>query len=104
MLEHGDDSQAPQVHLAQVPPPVQTATPGRVDAYQRDTGRVEPLNPSALTVEQVAQLLTAAGAKRADIETIRRHIASGAPVSADGKVNLMHYLAWLMREVSNGEE
>jgi hypothetical protein len=91
MSEHGDDSQAPQVHMAQVPPPAQTAPSGRVD-------------PTALTVEQVAQLLTAAGAKRADAATIRRHIASGAPVSAAGKINLVHYMAWLVREVSHGEE
>ena len=91
MPEHSGNTQAPQVHMAQVSPPAQTTPPGQV-------------NPAALTVEQVSQLLSAAGAKRADIETIRRHIAAGVPVSVEGKVNLVHYMAWLMREVSHGEE
>jgi hypothetical protein len=86
MSEYGSDSRTLQAaHAA-------TAAPPRL------------VDPTALTVEQTAQLLTAAGARHADVETIRRHIAGGAPVSAEGKVNLVHYMAWLMREVSHGEE
>ena len=62
------------------------------------------VDPAALTVEQVSQLLTAAGARHADVETIRRHVADGAPVSAEAKLNLVHYMAWLVREVSHGED
>jgi hypothetical protein len=59
------------------------------------------VNPAALTIEQLIRLLSAAGAKLATDETIRRHIQAGAPMAADGRVNLMHYMAWLVREVSN---
>jgi hypothetical protein len=62
------------------------------------------INPAALTVEQVSQLLIAAGSKHANVETIRRHIESGAPVSSEGKINLLHYTAWLVREVSHAED
>lgn len=91
MSDHGDNSQLPH---GDSPSPVAAATaapPRRVD-------------PTALTVEQVSQLLTAAGARHADAETIRRHVASGAPLSAEGKINLVHYMAWLVREVSHGED
>lgn len=86
MSEYGMDNQTSQAADTATAPP-----PNRVD-------------PTALTVEQLSKLLTAAGARHADFETIRRHIASGAPVSAGEKVNLVHYMAWLMREVSHGED
>ena len=60
MSEHDGDSQAPQVHLATVDQTAHAASPAQV-------------NPSALTIEQVSHLLSAAGAKRADVETVRRH-------------------------------
>jgi hypothetical protein len=33
-------------------------------------------------------------------ETIGRHLAAGAPASADGRVNLVHYAAWMNRELA----
>ncbi|MCX6915576.1 MAG: hypothetical protein NT167_21460, partial [Verrucomicrobia bacterium] len=59
------------------------------------------VNPSALTIEQLIRLLSAAGAKLASDETIRRHIQAGAPTAADGRMNLMHYMAWLVQQVSS---
>lgn len=82
-------------------PPRASDAPGGPTGQATTTGQV---NPAALTVEQVARLLTAAGARCADVETIRRHIAAGAPVSGAGTINLVHYMAWLVREVSHGEE
>jgi len=58
------------------------------------------VNPAALTVEQVARLLTAAGGGAVSVEAVRRHIERGAPTSADGRVNLVCYAAWLVRECS----
>lgn len=60
-------------------------------------------NPAALTVEQAARILTAVGGRHTTVETIRRHIEAGAPVAADGRLNLVHYMAWLIRELSDGE-
>jgi len=62
------------------------------------------VNPAALTVGQAAKVLTAVGSRHATAETIRRHIEAGAPTTADGRLNLVHYLAWLVREMSHGEE
>ena len=62
------------------------------------------VNPAALTVEQAARILAAVGGRRTTVETIRRHIEGGAPTDRDGRVNLMQYVAWLVREMSVGEE
>ena len=68
------------------------------------TGEPRAVNPAALTVEQLARLLTVAGAKSATADAIHRHVARGAPTAADGRINLVHYMAWLIREMSVGEE
>jgi len=47
------------------------------------------LNPAALTVAQLARLLGVPEQK------VREHVADGAPISADGTMNLVHYTAWL---------
>ena len=56
-------------------------------------------NPAALTVEQLAH------AMGLPVETIRRHVEDGTPVTADGTINLIHYSAWLnkrLRELEAG--
>ena len=52
-----------------------------------------PVNPTALTVEQLARMLAVPA------EKVRDHVAAGTPVAADGTVNLVHYAAWLNREL-----
>ncbi|MBI5724826.1 MAG: hypothetical protein HZA50_12775 [Planctomycetes bacterium] len=54
--------------------------------------RVDPL---AMTVAQAAKILSAVGNGLVTEEILRRHIAAGAPTTADGKVNLVHYAVWL---------
>ena len=61
------------------------------------------VDPGALSVEQIARLLTAAGGKTVSERTVRAHIEAGAPVSAEGRLNLVHYVAWLVREVARGQ-
>ena len=61
-------------------------------------------NPSALTAEQLSRLLAASGSKSATAEVIRRHIEAGAPTVADGRLNLIHYVAWVVREVANVDD
>ena len=58
---------------------------------------------TALTVAQVSQVLSAAGGRRIDEDMVRADIDAGAPVNADGTLNLVHYAAWLVREVSGGD-
>jgi hypothetical protein len=52
------------------------------------------LNPTALTIEKAAKAL---GVGR---EILEADIAAGAPVNADGTVNLVHYAAWLVKELA----
>jgi DeoR/GlpR family transcriptional regulator of sugar metabolism len=53
------------------------------------------VNPAALTVAQLARMLAVPE------ETIRRHLAAGAPAGADGRVHLVHYAAWLNKELAS---
>jgi len=66
-------------------------------------GGAGALSPTGLSLEQAARVLSAVGARYATIENIRRDIEAGAPVNADGTVNLVHYAAWLAREVAGGD-
>jgi hypothetical protein len=56
----------------------------------------KPLNPAAITPEMAAKLLGLPS------EIIHKHINEGAPVAADGTMNLIHYAAWLNGRVSHG--
>ncbi len=58
---------------------------------------------TALTVAQAAKVLSAAGGGRITGEMLGADIEAGAPVNADGTMNLVHYAAWLVREVSRGD-
>ena len=60
------------------------------------------LNPAAMTVEDAAKLLTKASGVRVSEAQIRADIEAEAPTNADGTVNLVHYAAWLVREMATG--
>ena len=53
-----------------------------------------------MTLEQAARVLAAVGARYSTVENIRRDIEAGAPVNADGTVNLVRYAAWLAKEMA----
>ena len=53
------------------------------------------VNPAALTTEQLARAIGL------PVETVHRHVAEGAPVGADGTINLIHYAAWLNRRLAS---
>ena len=55
------------------------------------------VNPAALSVAQLARMLAVPE------ETVRRHLAAGAPATADGRINLVHYAAWLNRELARDD-
>ena len=59
------------------------------------------LRPTSLSVDELARLLTAAAPDGPPVlpEAVREDIAAGAPVGEDGRVNLVHYAAWLAREL-----
>ena len=59
------------------------------------------VNPHSLSIEEVSRLLSAAGGKRITPEQIRADVEAGAPVERDGRINLVTYTAWLMREMQS---
>ena len=65
-----------------------------------DHDRVEtPLNPAALSPANLARLLTRVGGQPVTEEMVEADLAAGAPLNADGTINLVHYCAWLVREM-----
>jgi len=61
------------------------------------------LNPQALSLDDVARILTASGRQPVTTEMIRADIDGGAPVNPDGTINLVPYAAWLVRENARGD-
>jgi hypothetical protein len=60
----------------------------------------QSLSPTSLTPADVARLLTQVGGQPVSVQTIQADLAAGAPANADGTVNLVHYAAWLAREMT----
>jgi hypothetical protein len=61
------------------------------------------INPSALTVLDLVRMLAKVGGHGVSEEKVREDLAAGAPTNADGTVNLVHYGAWLVKEMGRGE-
>ena len=57
---------------------------------------------TALTPAQTAKILAAAGNRRITVSMVAADIQAGAPTNDDGTINLLHYTAWLVREVARG--
>ena len=60
------------------------------------------INPGYLSVAEMAKLLSAGGGKKITAEEIQADIDAGAPTNANGTINLVHYTAWLLREMQTG--
>jgi len=54
---------------------------------------------TALPLADLAALLSRVGGKPVTADMIRADIDAGAPANPDGTMNLVHYTAWLAREV-----
>jgi hypothetical protein len=69
----------------------------------QDDGCVHPvtggLKTRVTTLSNAAQLLTQAGGYRITVEMIQADVAAGAPANADGTIDLIHYAAWLVKEM-----
>ncbi len=61
------------------------------------------LNPNALSVINAARLLSRVGGQRVTEEMIRTDLAAGAPTNPDATINLVHYAAWLVKEMAGGD-
>jgi len=64
------------------------------------SGNKPGLNPAALRVEDAAKVLSRVGGKPVTADQLEADIDAGAPTNADGSVNLVHYAAWLVKEMS----
>ena len=60
----------------------------------------EKIDPSKLTPQQTAELLTRLGSESVDAESVEDDLVNGAPVNADGSLNVMRYCAWVVRELA----
>lgn len=60
---------------------------------------VTSLNPASLSIEDMSRLLSASGGRKITPEQVQADIDAGAPVGAGGRMSLVQYAAWLVREV-----
>jgi hypothetical protein len=63
----------------------------------------KPINPSALAIADAARLLAKVGGPSITEAMLRDDLTAGAPTNADGTVNLVHYAAWLVKEMGRGD-
>ncbi|MEX1230844.1 MAG: hypothetical protein WEB58_11440 [Planctomycetaceae bacterium] len=62
-------------------------------------GEKSPLNPTALAVRDAARLLSKVGAFAVTEAMLHDDVEAGAPTNADGTINLVHYAAWLVKQM-----
>ncbi|MBM4020575.1 MAG: hypothetical protein FJ288_20030 [Planctomycetes bacterium] len=60
----------------------------------------QPVNPAALTAADAARLLAAASGRPITEIMVRDAIDAGAPLAADGRLNLVELMAWLERTLA----
>ena len=59
------------------------------------------VNPLAIPLPELAVMLTKVSGRTVSVEQLQLDVENGAPATADGRVNLVHYAAWLAREVQS---
>jgi len=57
------------------------------------------LNPQALRLADMARILSASGPRPVTVEMLQVDIDDGAPVNPNGTINLVHYAAWVVKNV-----
>jgi len=58
------------------------------------------LRLTALTIDQMAKILSASGAREITEQMIQQAIESGAAALPDGRINLIEFAAWLEKDLS----
>ena len=58
------------------------------------------LDPAALAVVDALRLLAKVGGQQITEAMLQTDIAAGAPTNPNGTINLVHYAAWLLKNVS----
>ena len=75
-----------------------------MDASNASGRQGGPLNPRALSVEDLARVLTSLGPDPVTVEMIQDDVADSAPTNPDGTINLVQFAAWLLKEISRGDD
>jgi hypothetical protein len=60
-----------------------------------------PVSPTAIPLVDAARLLSKVGGQPVSIEMLQTDVEFGAPTNPDGTLNLVHYAAWLVRELAH---
>jgi hypothetical protein len=61
------------------------------------------LKPTALSVADAAKVLSKSGGRPVTENMLRADLDAGAPTNPDGTINLLHYAAWLVRELAHAD-
>ena len=74
-----------------------------MNATSAQQRQASPLNPQALRLADLARILSALGPRPVIVDLLQADIDAGAPTNADGTLNLVHYVAWLVKEMGRGD-
>ena len=58
------------------------------------------MDPKALPINDAARLLSKVGGQPITAAMLQADIDAGVPVNPDGTLNVVHYAAWLVKEVA----
>lgn len=61
------------------------------------------MNPLRLRPADAARVLSAASGQAISVTKLEQDVLLGAPTNADGSLNLVHYAAWLVKEMGRGD-
>lgn len=67
------------------------------------SNEASPIDPNRLSLEQAAKLLSAVGKIQITVVQLTADIEAGAPRNSDGTINLVHYAAWMVKEMGRGD-
>ena len=60
-------------------------------------------NIASVRRDGMVRVLTGSGSRTFSEETLAADIAAGAPVNEDGSINLIAYVAWILKGNLNGD-
>lgn len=58
---------------------------------------------TALSVADAAKVLSRSGGRSVTEAMLQADIDAGAPLNPDGTLNLIHYAAWIVKELAHGD-
>ncbi len=74
-----------------------------MDNHGSEPGSKMSLSPTAMMLRDAARLLSKMGGEPVTEAMLQTDIEAGAPANRDGTINLVHYAAWLVKELASGD-